>query len=281
MARHVDEREPASVGELERRVAEVDRDPALPAPRAAGRCPCRSAPGRATSCRGRCARRCRRSAASARPAMHPRARATLRRPRPVGVGERAAVEQEPAVADDADHRRLALPQRRGERLLDRAGEARQLGERQRAAADAGDRLLDRAAGQLREALGAGADRLGRLARACAARGPRAGRARDRGRARASPRARPASACRRAARAGAGGAGAARPARRGRRRSRPAGRRAACRPRSRRGRRRRRARRAPSARRGAAASAPEPRSSTSGQRRGGRRPRRAPRSTGAR
>ena len=34
-----------------------------PAPRAAGPCPSRSAPGRATSCRGRCGRRCRPSAA--------------------------------------------------------------------------------------------------------------------------------------------------------------------------------------------------------------------------
>ena len=45
----------------------------------------------------------------------------------------------------ADDRRLAAPQRRGERLLERAREARQLGERQRAAADARHRLLDRAA----------------------------------------------------------------------------------------------------------------------------------------
>ncbi len=41
----------------------------------------------------------------------------------------------------------------------RAGEARQLGERQRAAADAGDGLLDRAAGERREPLGPRADAL--------------------------------------------------------------------------------------------------------------------------
>ena len=38
--------------------------------------------------------------------------------------------------------RLAEPQRRRERLLDRAGDARQLGERQRPAADARDGLLE-------------------------------------------------------------------------------------------------------------------------------------------
>ena len=78
----------------------------------------------------------------------------------LGVVERAAVEQRAAVADDADDRRLALAQRRRERLLDRAREARQLGERQRAAADARDRLLDLAADRRREPLGAGAHVLG-------------------------------------------------------------------------------------------------------------------------
>ena len=54
-------------------------------------------------------------------------------------------------------------QRGGQLLLDGAGEARQLGERQRAAADARDGLLDRAAGRLGEPLRARANRLGRLA----------------------------------------------------------------------------------------------------------------------
>ncbi len=43
------------------------------------------------------------------------------------------------------HRRLVRAQRLGELLLDRAGEARQLGQRQRAAADTRDGLLDLAA----------------------------------------------------------------------------------------------------------------------------------------
>ena len=70
----------------------------------------------------------------------------------LGVAERPAVEQEPAVAHDADHRRLAGTQRRGELLLDGAGEARQLGQRERPAADAADRLLDLSAGQLGQPL---------------------------------------------------------------------------------------------------------------------------------
>src|SRR5581483_12296699 len=60
----------------------------------------------------------------------------------LAVCERAAVEQEHAVADDTDDRRLALAQRPGQRLLQRAREARQLGEREGPAADARDRLLD-------------------------------------------------------------------------------------------------------------------------------------------
>ena len=44
---------------------------------------------------------------------------------------------------------LVQPQRRREALLDRAGEGRELGQRQRAAADARDRLLDRAADERR------------------------------------------------------------------------------------------------------------------------------------
>ena len=63
----------------------------------------------------------------------------------LAVGERADVEQEPAVAHDPDDRRLAGAERIEQRLLDRAGEARELLQRERAAADAGDRLLDLAA----------------------------------------------------------------------------------------------------------------------------------------
>ena len=49
----------------------------------------------------------------------------------LGVGERPAVEEEPAVADDPDDRRRAAAQQARERLLHGACEARQLGERER------------------------------------------------------------------------------------------------------------------------------------------------------
>ena len=71
----------------------------------------------------------------------------------LGVAQRPAVEQEPTVAHDADHRRLACTQRCGELLLDRAGEAGQLGERERPASDAADRILDLPAGELEETVG--------------------------------------------------------------------------------------------------------------------------------
>ena len=53
-------------------------------------------------------------------------------------------------------------ERLGERFLDRAGEARQLRQRQRAAADAADRLFDLAADRFGQPLGAGANHLERL-----------------------------------------------------------------------------------------------------------------------
>ena len=65
----------------------------------------------------------------------------------LGLGERAAVEQQLAVADDADDRRLAEAKRLGQLGLERAGEALDLRERQGAAAGAGDRRLDRTAGE--------------------------------------------------------------------------------------------------------------------------------------
>ena len=162
----------------------------------------------------------------------------------LAVCERAAVEEEAAVADDADHRRVARAQRGRERLLDGARERLELRERQRPAADARDGLLDVASDGGREPLRARTDDLRALLRACARRGSAAGvvegereRRLERGERRA---------CRRAARAGAGGGGDARRGRRARRRFRPAGRRGACRRRSRRGRRRPRAPRAASA-----------------------------------
>ena len=152
------------------------------------------------------------------------------------VGQRAGVEQQAVVLDPAEHRRVAGAQRRGERSVgerdDRAG---QLEQRQRAAADPRD-ALDHLA----------ADR-GREPRRRAPRAPRASRAASpapgspparRGAAAASPRARPARACRSAAPARADAAAPPRPPPRGRRAGPPAARRAACRRRSRRAPRRR-------------------------------------------
>src|SRR6266545_2597101 len=42
----------------------------------------------------------------------------------LAVGESAAVEKQPSVADDSDHGRLAGAQRAGQLFLDRAGVAR-------------------------------------------------------------------------------------------------------------------------------------------------------------
>ena len=69
----------------------------------------------------------------------------------------------PAVAHDCDHGRLAGTERRGELLLDRAGEARQLGQRQRAAADARRRSPRPRRRRARQSLGPRAHRVGRLA----------------------------------------------------------------------------------------------------------------------
>ena len=192
VTRHVDEREPPA-----RRAARAARSRdrsrcRAAAPRAAGRCPFRSALARATSCRGRYAPPCRRSAA--RPACHAsgqRRTALAPRDRP---RRRRCVRQSssrrPSRTMPID-RRLAEPERRGELLLDRAREALELGERQRAAADAGDGLLDLPADELRQPLGTRPDHRRAARRACAAPGSRAARAPGRGRARASPRGPPA------------------------------------------------------------------------------------------
>src|SRR6478736_6653931 len=74
------------------------------------------------------------------------------------VLEGAAVEQQTAVADDADDRRLAETERRSKGLLDGAGEALELRERQRTAAHARDGLLDLARDERRQTLGASPDR---------------------------------------------------------------------------------------------------------------------------
>ena len=76
--------------------------------------------------------------------------------------QRPRVEQQPAVAHDPDHRRVAEPQRRGELLLDRARDARQLRERERAAADTRHGLLDLPADERRQPVRARAHRVDRL-----------------------------------------------------------------------------------------------------------------------
>ena len=254
---HVDERERAPVGQLERRVAEVDRDAALPAPRAAGRCPSRSAPARATSCRGRCAPRCRPSAASRAPAARDL----------VGLGVASSVRQSSSrrpsrttPTTGGSPSRAAAP-RAPPRPRRRT--TRHLRQRQRTAADPGDRLLDLAAHRDREPAGPRAHE-----RSVLLEHPQHGQLRERPRRvevepkRALERSER-QLVRPAAPAAADGGAAARPGRRGLRRSPPAGRRAACRRRSRRGRRRARGSPSRTARRRYAASTPEPRSSTSG------------------
>ena len=96
---NVDDGHATAGGEVERRVAEGDRDPARLAPRGAGRCRGRSGRRPAPSCRGRCGRRCRGSAASRRSSTSSSSR------------QRARVEQQRAVGDAADHRRVARAQR--------------------------------------------------------------------------------------------------------------------------------------------------------------------------
>ncbi|CAN5627816.1 hypothetical protein BH20ACT14_BH20ACT14_09340 [soil metagenome] len=78
------------------------------------------------------------------------------------VAEGAAVQKRAAVADDRDHRRVSEPERLGELLLDCAGRALQLGERERAASDSGDCLLDLASYELRKPLRACTHLLHRL-----------------------------------------------------------------------------------------------------------------------
>ena len=65
----------------------------------------------------------------------------------LAVGKRPHVEQQSPVANNPDDGRLAGPERVEQRLLDSAREARQLRERECAAAGPGDRLLDLAADQ--------------------------------------------------------------------------------------------------------------------------------------
>ena len=71
--------------------------------------------------------------------------------------QRARIQQQAAVADDPDDRRVSQPEHRRETLLDRARGARELGQRERAAADPGDGLLDLPADEPGEPLGPLAD----------------------------------------------------------------------------------------------------------------------------
>ena len=162
-------------GELERRVAEVDRDP----PPLLLRQPVRVLPGQrpdeprlAVVDVPRGADR-QRHVETGSKASQARFRSRLGRSRrehaarsgdlvDLGVGERAAVEERAAVADDRDDRRLAEAERLGEALFDCTGCARQLGERQRPAADARDGLLDVAADEPREPLRPSTNLLDRL-----------------------------------------------------------------------------------------------------------------------
>ena len=183
VAGHVDEGELRAVGQLERGVAERDRDPAL----ALLRQPVGVLAGERADEPG--------LAVVDVPGGADGQRHLTRSEHGggdlvgLGVRQRAAVQQQSAVADDADDRRLTVSERLGERLLDRAGEARQLGQRKRAAADAADRLLDLAADRSGQPLRRGREPPRAARSASAAPAPRAARARARGRARASPRAR--------------------------------------------------------------------------------------------
>ena len=74
----------------------------------------------------------------------------LRRLVHLGIRQRSAVEQQLPVPDDPDDRRLRGAEWYSELLLHGAGEARNLREWQRTAADTRDGLLDRASDQRRE-----------------------------------------------------------------------------------------------------------------------------------
>ena len=144
VARHVDQREPAPVGEVERRVAEVDRDPPLlllgqPVGVLSGQRPHEprlavvDVPGGAYRER-HASTACAASSASAS----------------VSVRQSSSVRPSRTTATTGGSCSRSA---RRELLLDRAREARQLGERHRAAADARHRLLDRSVDRCGEPLG--------------------------------------------------------------------------------------------------------------------------------
>ena len=166
VTRDVDERERRAVRELEGRVAEVDRDAAgtlLGQPVGVlarerpdeGRLPVvdvtRGADGQRHALRPAGRRSTARAASSTSDSASVRASSSSRPSRTMPT-----------------HGRVAEPKRRGELLLDRAGGARQLRERERPAADAGDGLLDLAADEPRQALGSRANAPRPARRACGA-----------------------------------------------------------------------------------------------------------------
>ena len=179
---HVDEREAAAVGQLERRVAEVDRDPARlllgqPVGVLAGERA--HEPGLAVVD----------VAGGADGQRHARTDGRrLRRP-PSSPSVRQSSRRRPSRTIPTTGGSCPRSPFR-KRLLDRAGERRQLGERERSAADATDRLLDLAADGGGEPLGAVAHGARHPRAACAAPVPRAAHAGARGRGAASLRARP-------------------------------------------------------------------------------------------
>ena len=248
VAGHVDDRQPPARRQLEARVAELDRDPPRALLAAGGRCRRRSARGPARSCRDRCARRCRASAARHRVRTARRApprRAARARRRSSVRGSSSTL----AVVDPRDHGRLALAQRARRVGSGSASSAHhgpvELEQRQRAAADPRDGARHAAAGRRsrRASRRPARPACSSARRASPAPGSPGARGRGRGTAAASPRARPARACRSAAHEPAGARAPPPPPRGGRRAGRPAGRRAACRPSSRRARRRPRTERA--------------------------------------
>ena len=117
VARHVDERHDLAAGQRRPGEAEVDGHAPAPLLGRSGRAPCRSAPGPASTCRGRRARRWRRRACVGDPAATARTAAASG----VVVGRRdaAQVEQQPAALDPADapagRRRAAAPRRSRQR----------------------------------------------------------------------------------------------------------------------------------------------------------------------
>ena len=147
-----DSRRPS--GQLERRVAEVDRDPAplllgKPVRVLAGQRPHEPRLAVVDVPRGADRQRHRSSAEPRTAQLDGRRRATSSTSASASVRQSRSVRPSRTTAITGGS---PAPQRLGERLLDRARGARQLRERKRAAADARDRLLDLAADERREPL---------------------------------------------------------------------------------------------------------------------------------